>query len=159
MKKQFTKTLILLATKIFFILLVGCCFSSCSDKHRTNEYEQLLSGKHELRKFNIKTTNQTKSSGWWVIVVGAYNTETTETSKIRFYFKTNNGEYIFKEMDFDKVNIKIDSTAKIPYVKFYWSDYGSIYRGFQIYEKAITRVVIYCKDEDFQPEININNLK
>ena len=64
-----------------------------------------------------------------------------------------------QEMDFDKVNIKIDSTAKIPYVKFYWSDYGSIYKGFQIYEKAITRVVIYCKDEDFQPEININNLK
>ena len=32
MKKQFTKTLILLATKIFFILLVSCCFSSCESK-------------------------------------------------------------------------------------------------------------------------------
>ena len=34
-----------------------------------------------------------------------------------------------------------------------------MYSGNEIYEKAITHAVIYCKDEDFQPEIKINDLK
>ena len=124
-----------------------------------NEYEQLLSGKHELRKFNIKSTTTTESSGCWFFVVGSYSSKTTEESKIRFYFKTIKDEYIFKEMSFDKVIIKIDSTATIPYVKFYWNNYGEAYNGYAIYENAITRAVIYCKEEDFQPEININELR
>jgi hypothetical protein len=154
-----TKTSILALTKSFFILLVSCCLFSCGNEKKLNEYEQLLSGKHELRKFNVKTTNKTESSGCWFFVVGSYSSKTTEESKIRFYFMTIKGEYVFKEMDFNKVNVKIDSTAKIPYVKFYWKNYGSTYSGNAIYEHSITRAVIYCKEEDFQPEININELR
>jgi hypothetical protein len=32
-------------------------------------------------------------------------------------------------------------------------------RGNCIYEEAITRAVICCREEDFQPEININELQ
>jgi len=115
--------------------------------------------KHELRKFNVKTSIKTEQRGVWFFVLGSYSSKTTEESKIRFYFKSIKDEYIFKEMNFNKVNIKIDSTAKIPYVKFYWKNHGTTYQGNGIYEHAITRVVIYCKEEDFQPEININELK
>lgn len=154
-----TKTSILAVTKAFFILLVSCCLFSCSSETKTNEYEQLLSGKHELRKFNVKSTTKTQSNGCWFFVVGSYSSKTTQESKIRFYFKTIKGEYVFKEMEFNKVNIKIDSSANNPYVKFYWKNRGSVYSGNLIYENAITRAVIYCKEEDFQPEININELR
>lgn len=149
----------LIITKVFFILLLSCSLFSCSNKNKVNEYEQLLSGKHELRKFNVKSTTNTQSSGYWFFVVGSYNSKTIEESKIRFYFMTINGEYVFKEMNFNKVNVKIDSTARIPYIKFYWKNLGSSYSGNAIYENAITRAVIYCKEEDFQPEININELQ
>jgi len=143
-------------SNIFFIFLVGCALFSCKSSNK--ECEKLLYGKHELRKFNVKTTTKAESSGCWFFVVGSYSSKTTEESKIRFYFKNIKGEYVFKEMYFDKVNIKIDSLTTNPYVKFYWKNTGDV-SEFEIYKYAITRAVIYCREKDFQPEININELK
>jgi len=137
-------TSILAVIKTIFVLFISCCLFSCSNnKKEINEYEQLLSGKHELRKFNVKNSTKTESSGCWFFVVGSYSSRTTEESKIRFYFMTINGEYVFKEMNFNKVNVKIDSLAETPYVKFYWDNLGSAYSGNNIYENAIRRAVIY----------------
>lgn len=149
------RNLILLTSLLLTITLLS---ASCQ-MNKFDEHEYLLSGKHELRKFNIKESTTTTSRASWFLVVGNYDSETKTESKIRFYFKTRNEEYIFKELDFEKVILKIDSTAKVPYAKFYWYNCGCGYHDMQIYEYAITRAVIYCKEEDFAPEININNLR
>ena len=151
------RKLILLASGIITMMLL---LSSCQ-MNKFDEHEYLLSGKHELRKFNVKESATTTSRGSWFLVVGSYESQTKTESKVRFYFKTRNDEYVFKELDFEKVVLKIDSTAKVPYVKFYWNNCGCGYHpnDMQIYERAITRAVIYCKEEDFAPEININDLK
>lgn len=144
---------------VFFVLIFGLFFQGGCRNEYVQEHERLLSGKHELRKFNVKSTKNSESSGSWFLVIGSYSSKTTEESKIRFYFKTIDDEYVFKEMDFNKVNIKIDSLATIPYVKFYWKYCGASTTGNSIYESAITRAVIHCREEDFQPEININDLQ
>lgn len=151
------KNLTLMAYSLLFAI-VSTISSSCSRSDKIEECVQMLYGNHELRRFNIRSSEITKSSGTWFLVSGSYNSETKEDSKIRFYFKTIRGEYIFKELDFNNVIIKIDSLAENPYVRFYWSKCES-YPTTEIYEKAITRAVIYCKDEDFSPEVNINDLR
>ena len=143
--------------KICVAILVIYSLFSCSQP-QINERERLLSGKFELRKFNVKTTINQQTCGYWFLVVGSYSSKTVEESKIRFYFLTRFGDYMFKEMDFKKVNIRIDSTIKVPYIKFYWAKY-SHNGGYNIYEYDITRAVIYCKNEDFKPEINFSELR
>ena len=151
--KLFNKILIML----FISFVLYSCNNDNNNEDNISETERLLNGKHELRKFNIKSSTETSSGGWWFIITGAYSSKTISEQSVRFYFKAVNGEYILKEMPLNKVNIKIDSTANIPYVKFYYKDYNC--HGHDIYEYCITRVVIYCKDDDFRPEININELK
>ena len=150
-----------LFNKILIMLFISGVLYSCNNDNNNedniSETERLLNGKHELRKFNIKSSTETSSGGWWFIIAGSYSSKTISEQSVRFYFKAVNGEYILKEMPLNEVNIKIDSTANIPYVKFYYKDYN--YHGYDIYEYCITRVVIYCKDDDFRPEININELK
>ena len=150
-----------LFNKILIMLFISGVLYSCNNDNNNedniSETERLLNGKHELRKFNIKSSTETSSGGWWFIITGAYSSKTISEQSVRFYFKAVNGEYILKEMPLNKVNIKIDSTANIPYVKFYYKDYN--FHGHDIYDYSITRVVIYCKDDDFRPEININELK
>lgn len=147
-----------LFNKMLFMLFISFMLYSCNNNEdNRSETERLLNGKHELRKFNIKSSTETSSEAWWFIITGAYSSETISEQSVRFYFKAVNGEYILKEMPLNKVNIKIDSTANIPYVKFYYKDYN--FHGYDIYEWSIKRVVIYCKDDDFRPEIKINELK
>jgi hypothetical protein len=145
----------------YLVILTSICLfllSACSSQHRISETERLLQSKHELRKFNIKSTVSTESRSCWFFVVGSYAAKTTETATIRFYFKTIDSSYVFKELPFNKVIIRIDSTVTTPYVKFYWNDCQCA-TGYAIYEESITRAVIYCRSEDFEPEININELQ
>lgn len=145
--------------KIFYAIVILFIVSSCKDSNKA--YENVLGGKHELRKFNVKTSNQTSSSGYYFLVAGGYNSETVENSVVRFYFKNYRDEYQLLEMPITKVNVRIDSTAIKPYVKFYWNEEGGygVKECQKMYEYSITRAVICCRDSDFQPEININDLK
>jgi len=147
--------------KIFYAIVILFIASSCRDSNKNNAYENVLGGKHELRKFNVKTLNQTSSSGYYFLVAGGYSSETVENSVVRFYFKNYRDEYQLLEMPITKVNVKIDSTTIKPYVKFYWSEEGryGVNEWQKMYERSITRAVIFCRDSDFQPEINIDDLK
>lgn len=141
-------------------LLLTLLFTSCIDDN-TQLYNKVLGGNHELRKFNVKTTKSESTSGWYFVVMGGYSKNSTESTTVRFYFLNNNNEYQLMEKPLNKVNIKIDSTVTTPYVKFYWekSDNRDSTMINYMYEYDITRVVIYCQEKDFQPEININSLK
>lgn len=149
------KKLLLLFISIFLLLSCGD-----SNENKIDAQKEVLGGKHLLRKFNVKTTTTTSSSGAFFLVVGGYSSYTTEQSIVRFYFLNYNGEYQLMEKYLNDVNIKIDSTVKEPYVKFYWIKRIRTINEFNsMYNNDVTRVVIYCKDSDFQPELNINDLK
>lgn len=145
-------------TKILFLLPI--LLYSCVSKDEPNDYEKVLGGKHELRKFNVKTTTTQYTSGWYFICVGGYSSYKSEETKIRFYFKNCKDEYQFMERRLSEVNVRIDSTVIIPYVKFYWNENNRDESEWsRMYEYDVTKAVVYCKESDFQPEININDLK
>jgi hypothetical protein len=155
---------------LFYLLLLSIViFSSCGNSKEDVEYfkkenkdiESMLGGNHELRKFNVKTTSSTSTSGFYFLVVGGYSSTTSENTVVRCYFLNYKNEYQLMETRLTNVNIKIDSTCTKPYVRFYWSNDAGYYYNTdkdKIYD-AVTRMVIYCKDSDFQPDVNINNLK
>jgi len=156
-----TKSFVLSTIKTLLILAFSLLITSCTNeqpKDEDSECYRLLSGKHELRKLNVKNTTTTTESGCYFLIVGSYSSQTTEKAKARFYFLSINNEYIFKEMDLEKVIIKTDSSVQTPYVKFYFN-IADYYSEYEIYEQCITRAVIYCKEEDFAPEINIDELQ
>jgi len=119
----------------------------------------ILSGKHELRKFNVKETTTTSSKASFFLIVGSYSSETTQSTEVRFYFKNYHNEWQLMIKPITSVNIKIDNSVIIPYIKFYWNDNNYHSDIYSIYDECVSRVVIYCKNSDFIPEININNLK
>lgn len=151
-----------LSVKFFSVIIIMWFIAGkmCSCKPDYSAQQNVLGGKHELRKINVKTSASQSSSAWYFLVMGGYETESSTNSTVRFYFLNYKGEYQPMELPLTQVNIKIDSTVKNPYVKFYWIERERREDQFQtMYRNDVTRVVIYCKDSDFQPEININNLK
>jgi len=150
---------------IIIILGVGTCIDEANKRTDTmrKSYiypDTILSGKHELRKFNVKDITSTSSRATFFLLCGTYSSETIQSTEVRFYFKNYNNEYQLMIKPITSVNIKIDNSVTIPYIKFYWNSGDHYYTDiFSIYDECITKVVIYCKDSDFIPEININNLK
>lgn len=119
--------------KLIFLLIIAACAVACEEEKVPGSPR-----KYELRKFNVK--NSEGSSGWYFLVAGGYTT--SEQSTVRLYYKETNGEYTFMEKPLDAIVIKIENT-KEPYLThpYNWKS------------------TIHCREEDFQPEVNINSLK
>ncbi len=141
------------------VIMSFSTMTSCTNyQDNTKKFQKILGGNHDLRKFNIKTSTSSSTSAWYFLVMGGYSKESTSDTKVRFYFMNYKGEFQLKEMRLNAINVKIDSTAKVPYVKFNWSEANSEVSEEDIYN-YIERAVICCRENDFQPEININDLK
>lgn len=143
------------------IVLLAMIFSGCGcDPERMKEEIKEIGIKHTLRKFNVKTSTSQSASAWYFYVAGGYSSHTSEKTTVRFYFKNCKGEYQFMEMDLGKVRIKIDSVQE-PYViivpAYSQDKCFDIDAGHSDWE--IRSATVYCKESDFQPEININDLR
>ena len=140
--------------KLFFGLLLIVIASSCKQEVKISDTEKVLGGKHELRKFNVKTNTSTSTSAFYFLVVGSYSSTTTSNSIVRFYFKNHKDEFQLKEMPLNKVNIKIDSTVTEPYVKFYWvNNNKTMDNTSAMYDYDITKAVIFVKILIFNPKL------
>jgi len=138
---------------ILYIILITISIYSCKHDPSKDDVDESLI-KHELRKFNVKTSIEEKSSGSFFLIFGGYSSSVKEYTNIRFYFKNCLNEYQFVETDIKNVRIKID-TVKIPYVVI-----KGQYRNQHCYnEWGFSKIVLYCSEKDFQPQININDLK
>lgn len=146
---------------MIFLLIVGSCHTENQPEKQTpNSYDKILGGEHLLRKFTVNTVNSTRTEGWYFLVGGEYSSQTVKDIKVRFYFLNCKGEYQLLEFPLEKVNVKIDTSAITPFVKFYWVNNNRTESEYnKMYENDITRIVIHCRENDFQPNININNLK
>lgn len=144
---------------LFPVIILLSTMIACSNyQDDSKRFQKVLGNNHELRKFNVKTTTSSSTSAWYFLVMGGYSSETTSDTKVRFYFMNYKGEFQLMEMRLNEINIKIDSTAKVPYVKFDWRQPDYEVSEENIYD-FVERAVICCKENDFQPQININDLK
>lgn len=119
--------------------------------------------KHKLRKFNVKTTTNTSSSGFYFVVIGGYSSRTDENTNVRLYFENCRKEYQFLELPLSYVRIKIDSTVIEPYIVFnnsrsyIYNSEGRCYGNLSYH--YVENAIISCRENDFQPDIDINDLK
>src|SRR6185295_7607791 len=89
---------------IFFLGWLGYFCETKSNETSQHVFDKVLGGKHELRKFNVKSTTSTTASAWYFLVAGGYSQNTHEKCTIRFYFKNYRGEYQFYEGDYQRIN-------------------------------------------------------
>lgn len=146
---------------LFYLSLFLLSICSCDlNSHSEENHQKVLGGNHELRKFNVRSKTTHYTHEYFFLVVGGYGSEDITDTKVRFYFKNHFGAYQFMERDFEDVTIKTDSTITTPYIRFYWSKSDrDLDEWRQMYDYDVTGIVIHCHERDFQPEININDLK
>lgn len=129
---------------LLFSLLMLCVLGGC---YSDQEEKQLMSYKHELRKFNV-SNQKNASNGWYFVVVGGY-TGNSETTIVRLYAKDNDGSFTLIEAPLKAIKVKIED-IKTPYLTK-----GCASRMID----GCYSYVIHCRESDFQPEININQLR
>lgn len=164
--------------KITFIFAIGILFfTSCTNFNTQMIWEKNFHGKHELKRMSVfnQTTKQTVGS--FFLVVGSVTSTETTNSTIRFCWKHPDGSYVFSEVGFNKIKIRITNTDN-PYIEFKLKDeiaypgfvngkgdkiskreylyYMSIEGGVDWWVDYIT---IYCKESDFPTDVNLTTLK
>ena len=144
--KKFIKYYTFGLSCIITFLLISACYS----ENEIKKYDDMYGGKYELRKFNVRTSTENTSSAFFFMFIGGYTSNTTEVTHVRYYFKNYKGDYEFGNTHLNMINIRIDNTITQPYLTY---DYHL--DGFF----TIDKVILHCRDSDFIPEININNLK
>lgn len=141
------------------LIMTSC---SCSNSYKNNNniiVNKYLGGNHELRKFNVKTTQSTENSGWFLLIGGGYSSRTISETTVRFYFLNYGNEYQLMEIPLNQVTIKIDNKIQIPYVIFKWINPIYVINDWRDCYQYVYSIIVFCKNTDFQPEININDLK
>jgi hypothetical protein len=144
--------------KIIILILSVITFASCQE-NKENYPE--LNVKHELRKFNVKTTSEKYASGGFFLIMGSYSSGETQKTNCRMYFKNCEGSYQLLDIPTSMVKIHIIDTLTKPYVTLDlynegWTCVRLLNMNPGIWYRSVT---VYCKESDFQPEININDAK
>lgn len=155
--------------KLLYLLLTVTLFSSCvKQKDVDHAKNVVMAGKHELRKFNVKSSNIKESSASYFLIMGSFSSKETNDVKVRFYFLNYKGEYQFAESPLTNITIRIENVV-VPYITFDYSDPNYVADKFvpstevstvsRYVSKGYFKIIIHCKESDFQPDININDLK
>lgn len=156
--------------KLGFIvmMLMGMMFmSSCT--HLTDKMlmDKHFGGKHELRRFNVYNEVTKESHGSYFLIMGSYMSRESSETKIRFCWKHPDGTYIFSEVGFDKIRLRIVNTDK-PYIEFKlrrldWktdeNNYNDYMDSVEESFRFVDYVIINCKEEDFPADVNLKDLK
>lgn len=139
------------------IILTSLTIISCKRTEKESATGEILKGDHELRRFKTTTKDESSFSGSYFLIAASTSGKTTKNTKATFTWLMNNGEYAISEIELQKIRIRIDSTADIPYVKFHWI--GSNSKNLKhIFSYYVNYMVIVCKEEDYPMEIDLDNL-
>jgi hypothetical protein len=154
-----TKGTICAILLIILCIVAGFALTSCYSTGESNKICHQFKGNHELKKFNIKTSTTTTQSAFFFLVVGGYDSKTTTNTNVRMYFKNCKGLYEFLEVPLNHIQIQIDSII-IPYIVFDCNkdvlNRGDV-MGHNLPESL--PIILHCKESDFTPEININDIR
>lgn len=141
-------------------------------KKADDRIEEILSGKHELRKlaeYDKKISSWSAGGGFFAFVGGGSASGSSTTVKeVRFSWKMNDGKYAFSELKLDRVFVAIDDNIESPTVEFSYTKPGwkRLYESHEVnklfYETfvkdercayIIGAVTFTCRSEDWPTQI------
>lgn len=142
---------------LFILLFTVVSIVGCSSPEDWLDYH--LKGNHELRAFNVKSSNVSEwSVSYFLIAGGGSGKEYIETT-VTFAWQANTGEYILSKFPISKIRVKIDDTIEHPYITFnYINGVSSIDDIEWVMDYYVNYIVVHCKGEDYPISINIDQL-
>ena len=152
---------------LFMIFLISCILSGCQNEDdRKREFEQqfkygykTFTGHHELRKFKIFSSTESKISGTYFLIAGSVSGGSKTQNNVTFSWKMDNGDYIISEMPLTQIKIRIDDNIKKPYVTFEMREcylYACVSKDLGRMWYWVEYVVVNCSESDYQYDINLN---
>jgi len=152
---------------LFMIFLISCILSGCQNKDdRKREFEQqskygykTFTGQHELRKFKIFSSTESKISGIYFLIAGSVSGESKTQTNVTFSWKMDNGDYIISKMPLTQIKIRIDDNIKKPYVTFEMKEcylFACVSKDLGSMWYWVEYVVVNCSESDYQYDINLN---
>ena len=153
---------------LFMILMISCILSGCQkEDDRKREFEQqskygykTFTGQHELRKFKIFSSTESKISGAYFLMAGSVSGGSKTQNNVTFSWKMDNGDYIISEMPLTQIKIRIDDNIKKPYVTFEMKECSSLFacvsKDLDAMWRWVEYVVVNCSESDYQYDINLN---
>lgn len=149
--------------KLIWIPLL-CLFGCEAIDKQIKECNDFYGGRHLLRKFSSqeKVTPSSASASYFLVWGSASYKGEEKESYIAFSWKSKTGEYILSKVPMEKVRVKFDNSAKVPYVTISISGCeGNNPNNDLLYimEYRLNYVVVHCKETDYPTDINVNDLK
>ena len=151
---------------LFMILMISCTLSGRQKeddrKRQQSKYGyKTFTGQHELRKFKIFSSTESKISGAYFLIAGSVSGESKTQTNVTFSWKMDNGDYIISEMPLTQIKIRIDDNIKKPYVTFEMKECSSFFACVSKNLDAtmwrwVEYVVVNCSESDYQYDINLN---
>lgn len=150
---------------IFFTAGIMISCTHLTDKVLMDKH---FKGNHELRRFNVYNETTKQSYGSYFLILGSYSSTESTQIKIRLCWKHPDDTYVFSEVPFNKIRLRIVNTDK-PYInfriqKFDWeTDETTANKFLDNVELSIDNyvdyVIINCKESDFPADVNLKDLK
>ena len=149
---------------LFMILMISCILSGCEkeDDRTRQQFKyryKTFAGQHELRKFKIFSSTESKISGIYFLIAGSVSGESKTQTNVTFSWKMDNGDYIISEMPLTQIKIRIDDNIKKPYVTFEMREchlYACVSKDLDAMWCWVEYVVVNCSESDYQYDINLN---
>ena len=149
---------------LFMILMISCILSGCEKEddrtRRQFKYRyKTFTGQHELRKFKIFSSTESKISGAYFLIAGSVSGGSKTQNNVTFSWKMDNGDYIISEMPLTQIKIRIDDNIKKPYVTFEMKEcdlFACVSKDLDAMWCWVEYVVVNCSESDYQYDINLN---
>jgi len=160
--------IILKMQSIILILSIGLgtLIHSCKSRETVDEMSELLEGQHKLRKLNIRNSQESSLSGSFFLGIGSVSGSSSTIEKVKFSWELPNGQFAISTFETSKIRIEFDSTVLEPLIRFELKDNRGYVRRFNLdyvndsygFYHQIKYVVIFCKEEDYIIDLNLNDL-
>lgn len=145
---------------ILLAFIVSSCGEMREDKKEQTYFEKEFSGKHTLRSFKVRESSQSSFSASYFLIFGGASGSSEQMTKVRFAWKMNSGTYAISEIEANRIRVAFNDTIQTPYITFYskYPDWDEDLNSVMDRINQIGYITVYCKEEDFPMEINLNQL-
>jgi hypothetical protein len=111
------------------IALLGASLSiyGCANPpQHDSPYAQVYQGSHVLHQIGSFTSQETHSSAGFFLIAGNSHSDSSTDTKVTFSWLGNDGVYRFTSVSLSDIQVRIDDSIGLPYVRFRWSNHGDI---------------------------------
>jgi hypothetical protein len=152
--------------KLLMVAVMATVLSSCIDEHK--DIDKIFSGNHELRRLDYLDIKHPANFGASYFLLFAHASGSGESTEqyISFSWKLKNGEYVLSKVPMEQIRVKFEASAVKPYISFGYN-LETIQLGGRsansmipyIVKYGMDYVVVHCRESDYKPKIEINNIR